>query len=239
MDLEDVGGQEHRATKGVASARWFHWLLVCGVVSFVLATGVLFMTWYSPYVRPARLLYAPQMLLLYGLLLVLLAISIRYGVAAAARHSVWVFLLAMLMAITCPRILAPTRKGLQASCQSNLKQIGFAVGMYMEDYDDRLPPAHSWQEALQPYISEESRERLLQCPRTDEPYVFNDGLAGKSLEDIPNPAETPVAWDTLTDDGKPLHIGGFNVLFLDGHVDWFKLAEFSERRYDKSGFDKP
>lgn len=63
-----------------------------------------------------------------------------------------------------------------ASCMSNLKQLGTAMLMYQQDYDERLPKvalakkgatskrgfdSYGWAEALQPYLK---TAELLQCP---------------------------------------------------------------------------
>jgi prepilin-type processing-associated H-X9-DG protein len=53
-------------------------------------------------------------------------------------------------------------------CQSNLKQIGLAIFMYAEDYDENLPPAIfpgktvGWADGIQPYIKSYP---ILKCPR--------------------------------------------------------------------------
>lgn len=48
-------------------------------------------------------------------------------------------IIAILAAILFPVFARAREKALQASCQSNLKQIGLAVAMYAQDYDNTLP----------------------------------------------------------------------------------------------------
>ena len=48
-------------------------------------------------------------------------------------------IIAILAAILFPVFARAREKARQASCQSNLKQIGLAVQMYAQDYDERLP----------------------------------------------------------------------------------------------------
>src|SRR5436305_6711175 len=47
--------------------------------------------------------------------------------------------IAVIAAILFPVFAAARDKARQAACFSNLKQIGYALHMYLEDYDDRLP----------------------------------------------------------------------------------------------------
>jgi prepilin-type N-terminal cleavage/methylation domain-containing protein len=48
-------------------------------------------------------------------------------------------IIAIIAAILFPVFAAARDKARQAACFSNLKQIGYALHMYLEDYDDRLP----------------------------------------------------------------------------------------------------
>src|SRR5947207_9141573 len=47
--------------------------------------------------------------------------------------------IAVIAAILFPVFAAARDKARQAACFSNLKQIGYALHMYLEDYDERLP----------------------------------------------------------------------------------------------------
>src|SRR5437667_6323455 len=48
-------------------------------------------------------------------------------------------IIAIIAAILFPVFAAARDKARQAACFSNLKQIGYALYLYLEDYDDRLP----------------------------------------------------------------------------------------------------
>ncbi|MFA4044255.1 MAG: hypothetical protein HZRFUVUK_001041, partial [Candidatus Fervidibacterota bacterium] len=50
-------------------------------------------------------------------------------------------IIAILAAILFPVFARAREKARQASCQSNLKQIGLAIFQYAQDYDERLPLA--------------------------------------------------------------------------------------------------
>lgn len=52
-------------------------------------------------------------------------------------------IIAILAAILFPVFARARENARRASCQSNLKQIGLAMAQYVQDYDERLPPARS------------------------------------------------------------------------------------------------
>lgn len=64
----------------------------------------------------------------------------------------------------------------RSSCQSNLRQIGVAIAMYVHDYSDTHPPDNShrnpparhigWAALLQPYLGS---TQALQCPSEETP----------------------------------------------------------------------
>ncbi|MGD9497407.1 MAG: DUF1559 domain-containing protein [Armatimonadota bacterium] len=59
-------------------------------------------------------------------------------------------IIAILAAILFPVFARAREKARQASCQSNLKQIGIALMMYTQDYDEVYPDAR-WAAAPSPY----------------------------------------------------------------------------------------
>lgn len=139
----------------------------------------------------------------------------------------------------------------RSSCQANLKQIGLGFMQYVQDYDERFPPARltsstGWADGLQPYVKS---TQLFQCPSapngatatytTDYFYnrrlarVFADKLNSSSLTilsgDGPDNAVTwsslsqlPVDATTNSDSFAQRHLEGANYGFADGHVKWFK-----------------
>jgi prepilin-type N-terminal cleavage/methylation domain-containing protein/prepilin-type processing-associated H-X9-DG protein len=73
-------------------------------------------------------------------------------------------IIAILAAVLFPVFAQVREKGRQTSCLSNLKQLGAAMQMYSQDYDERLSPvvgrepSHrtwyqmSWMNLIQPYV---------------------------------------------------------------------------------------
>jgi len=76
-------------------------------------------------------------------------------------------IIAVLAAILFPVFANAREKARQTSCLSNLRQLGVAYTMYMQDSDDTLPltimngPASSWLNASQPYIKNRG---IYRCP---------------------------------------------------------------------------
>jgi len=120
-------------------------------------------------------------------------------------------IIAILAAILFPVFAKAREKARQASCQSNLKQIGLAILMYAQDYDEMLvrhcyqPPSGSypWLAAVQPYVK---NWQLYMCPDNSGwrneamgcgGYSYNlsrlangttVGCAERKMADIPKPA---------------------------------------------------
>jgi prepilin-type N-terminal cleavage/methylation domain-containing protein/prepilin-type processing-associated H-X9-DG protein len=72
-------------------------------------------------------------------------------------------IIAILAAILFPVFARAREKARQASCKSNLKQIGLATIMYAQDYDETLPPIlmeaggnlYAVNEVMHPYVKNE------------------------------------------------------------------------------------
>jgi prepilin-type N-terminal cleavage/methylation domain-containing protein/prepilin-type processing-associated H-X9-DG protein len=56
-------------------------------------------------------------------------------------------IIAILAAILFPVFAQARDKARQASCLNNLKQIGVAIGLYNQDYDERMPTCCAWGKA--------------------------------------------------------------------------------------------
>ncbi len=83
-------------------------------------------------------------------------------------------IIAILAAILFPVFAQAREKARQAACLSNMKQIGTAVLMYAQDYDESLVPSQngtsginlvSWPTIIQPYIK---NAQVFVCPSANE-----------------------------------------------------------------------
>ncbi len=120
---------------------------------------------------------------------------------------------ATLAAILFPVFAQARLKAQEASSVSNLKQVALGALMYMQDYDEALPPmkdAASAKKALYPYVKNEA---IFKDPRTGESYHVNPGASRKHLATIEIPAEFVLFYEAA-----PASDGTRAVAFADGHV---------------------
>src|SRR4030088_2532951 len=75
-------------------------------------------------------------------------------------------IIAILAAILFPVFAQAREKARQTTCQSNLKQIGIAISMYVQDYDEEFPntgeqylwTGRYWRWPLKPYLGYNRQE---------------------------------------------------------------------------------
>jgi prepilin-type N-terminal cleavage/methylation domain-containing protein/prepilin-type processing-associated H-X9-DG protein len=90
-------------------------------------------------------------------------------------------IIAILAAILFPVFAQAREKARQASCFSNMKQLGIAVPMYAQDYDESLPMWHYarrskpqpliWYHALKPYVKNRA---VYLCPSDQKTQQLPD-----------------------------------------------------------------
>jgi prepilin-type N-terminal cleavage/methylation domain-containing protein/prepilin-type processing-associated H-X9-DG protein len=77
-------------------------------------------------------------------------------------------IIAILAAILFPVFAQAREKARQTTCQSNLKQLGSALTMYAQDYDERMMLTQTgnyrWPQLLAPYIKQRA---FVLCPTAD------------------------------------------------------------------------
>ncbi|MBI5833589.1 MAG: DUF1559 domain-containing protein [Armatimonadetes bacterium] len=86
-------------------------------------------------------------------------------------------IIAILAAILFPVFAKAREKGRQASCQSNLKQMGVAFMQYTQDYDETLPGNYytpnggTWMMEIQPYLKS---YQVYACPSDSKNFAAGD-----------------------------------------------------------------
>ncbi len=92
-------------------------------------------------------------------------------------------IIAILAAILFPVFAQARAKARSISCLSNVKQMGLAFNMYVQDYDETTPNGRGggweWWTELMPYIKNID---VLYCPDRNDggPYVQGSGVNGRS-----------------------------------------------------------
>lgn len=94
-------------------------------------------------------------------------------------------IIAILAAILFPVFAQAREKARQATCQSNLKQIGNAIMMYTQDYDETLPFNYHynfartslwwWEDDIQPYSK---TYNIVYCPSAPASQIYNSAGGG-------------------------------------------------------------
>jgi len=110
-------------------------------------------------------------------------------------------IIAILAAILFPVFSQARDKARQASCQSNLKQLGSAFLMYTQDYDEQLPYNYHysngqaalwwWEDDLQPYIK---NLQVLICPSANPKIQYTY----RRPPGLPNPLITTYVGNTAS-----------------------------------------
>ena len=85
----------------------------------------------------------------------------KYGMAASSSLGC----LTLLVLFVAP-VSMQTKKSVDPSirCLSNVKQMGMAVSMYSQDYDERYMPKAHWMDSMLPYVKNEG---VFLCPELD------------------------------------------------------------------------
>lgn len=124
------------------------------------------------------------------------------------------------------------------ACLHNLREIGLAASIYIEDHGT-LPPAKKWTDALTPYLQRKTGGMaLLKCPSFDSShgYAMQSAFGGRKPGEINHPDRALLFFDSTL--GRPnasdalesfpvlqRHLGRGNAAFADGHVKTLKHRE--------------
>lgn len=166
----------------------------------------------------------------------------RAGVTLA-EITVVTGILATLAGQTGSAFVQAKNKSLCTQCATQLQQIYALLQMHSDDNDGRLPTAWFFPWKKEPNDAfnivnivagrNNGLRQLFACPAAPEPwrklgitYAYNDEVGGKLLDTVANPSTTWLMMDAniISERFPPPHLGGYNVLFCDGHVKWIPKA---------------
>jgi hypothetical protein len=110
----------------------------------------------------------------------------------------------------------------RSKIQSDLRQIGLAIMMYVQDNNETYPQAATWLSAIN------LPQGIIETPITHQKFLYNVSLSGKGLGSIQDPTVIIMVYEPASEsDGKRC------AAFVDGHVQyldaptWAKLAKLS------------
>lgn len=123
-----------------------------------------------------------------------------------SQGAAWV---APLTRLPREQMLAQLRAAQRMEALSNARQIGLALSMYAQDYDETYPPADgNATQVLHPYVK---NDEVFDTPGTDAPgFVYT--YTGGPIKTITNPSTQEL--------GYLPGPGGRAVIFADGHAKW-------------------
>lgn len=114
-------------------------------------------------------------------------------------------IIAILAAILFPVFAQAREKARQATCTSNLKQVGLGVLMYAQDYDEMLPlaaynivnqPTVQWYDLVEPYARTGAKGVIANgraAQRNNAPFWICPSIANTSVPLLPgDPAPGPL-----------------------------------------------
>lgn len=135
-------------------------------------------------------------------------------------------IICILASILYPVFAKARGKGRQASCISNLKQIGVALHLYADDHDEMFPldadfgPACFWYERLDPYIKNRAVGLCLEqgtvsrtMPTFDHPYLWTYALSRVMCR-----LDMSLGFDPLFDLARIQHRWDVSRMFMVGEA---------------------
>lgn len=151
-------------------------------------------------------------------------------------------IIALLAALLLPAISGAKERGRATACLSNLRQLGLAIQMYVQDHDNRMPVLRDRAPGpvnpndppgpdigLKTYLG---NPKLLRCPSdqqqifeaTGSSYSWNNLLNGQPADKFNvlnllfDPHQMPVMFDKEAFHAARGEGRGVNFLYADGHI---------------------
>jgi prepilin-type N-terminal cleavage/methylation domain-containing protein/prepilin-type processing-associated H-X9-DG protein len=152
--------------------------------------------------------------------------------------------IAILAALLLPVVAKSKEQGKSAACLSNLRQVGIALQVYVQDHDDKLPVMHNYSTdtnlppitnslgtmdlVLSNYLG---NVRVLRClsdravfESTGSSYWWNTLVNGQDAEQLSifsfdfAPHHVPLVFDKEAFHSAAGKGRGVNYLYADGHI---------------------
>src|SRR5438552_8282782 len=139
-------------------------------------------------------------------------------------------IIAILAAILFPVFAQAREKARQATCLSNLKQLGTAQMMYTQDYDETYPKAYhgtpqgdvGWYLLIQPYAKNTS---IFRCPSDRNPMKIGQFLSGALRKQTPDFGVSIIAnYDVM----PPTDLQSTRVADIDAPAQLISLVDMRE-----------
>jgi prepilin-type processing-associated H-X9-DG protein len=145
-------------------------------------------------------------------------------------------------------------KAHSVQCMSHIKELALGAVMYSQDYDERLPPAARWAEAIESRVGQAAAKKNatagedpFRCPAAESPasYGMNAALDRLSFSQIDAPADTVMVFDAVAatrsfaggarDIARTRHNNTPNLAFADGHARWANAFALEKINWSPTG----
>jgi prepilin-type N-terminal cleavage/methylation domain-containing protein/prepilin-type processing-associated H-X9-DG protein len=151
-------------------------------------------------------------------------------------------IIAILAALLLPAVVKSKEQGKSAACLSNLRQVGIALQLFVQDNENKMPvmydalistnatsPTNSMDLVLSNYLG---NVRVLLCPsdkkdlflQTGSSYAWNSLINGQDADHFVvfsidfDPHNIPLAFDKEAFHAAVGNGRGVNYLYADGHI---------------------
>lgn len=183
-----------------------------------------------------------------------------------------IVIIGIIAALLAPAVGKARQGAKKSQCANNLREIGIAVHLYIDDHDYKFPRTDTggtspyWFDYLLAYIDDNN---VMKCPSYDDhvtrsplaqSYAYNEYLSMVDINDVLSSSYCMIATDSritgkqvittayggyglrittthyisYTEIPGDRHSHGTNVLFVDGHVSWYRTSFIT----NLSGADK-
>ena len=130
---------------------------------------------------------------------------------------------AIMAGMLLPALARSREEARKAVCKSNMKQIGLAIAMYQNDFDERNPKELA--DLHDQYIT---AVKIFRCPSDKSPRALNDHIKCSYVY-VGNLPPTVSPQTIIAYCRKGIHQRGRNVLCYDGHVEWIPNGRLPAR----------
>ncbi len=178
--------------------------------------------------------FAPSVLLAFLALAVAAAAKDR-TTRASARLAFAASGIAFLTSAGLPFELREQGSSRKIACLSNVKDLVMAMTLYVNDNDQRFPPATTWSDAMLPHVEGKQGFLCPEAPGIRSAFAYNAAVSSAMYGSVTDAYrlvtifESDRGWNAaggpelLTD--EPRHFGGDDLGFADGHAAWHSRAK--------------
>ena len=145
----------------------------------------------------------------------------------------------IVAAVLFPVFAAAREKARAGVCITHMRQVGMAMSLYREDYDDHWPRRQNWCDSVLPYVRTAQGSPaaiVFQCPSLpNQPGAqsYNGLLSAVSNSRITSPSYTAAVFDSRggwnlaggAAAADPRHSGGLYMLFAAGNTRWLRSLD--------------